>query len=297
MATRGLSLVGFYDQERDALAHLRNTCLIPDGSDASLLKEWAAAKGKSGQPMPRAGQPEVREFALAESAYIRELCAQPWVQGLLKKPAYRGASFKLVEIEPLLVHQPFVDLERAARVCQPLSGPAVADLMPICLPRAQPKPLEPPAVTAGGNNSLAIKMRHAHIEFITPELATVVDDGYESTLAAARLHWSLPFINVVRIGGRHLLRSGNHRVFGAAKQGATHIPCLVREASDHNGSEVASESPDWLMIPRRVLESGNPPTMAHYLRGRAHDVMLRATSVVLQITWAYHILPDEFEGL
>jgi hypothetical protein len=51
------------------------------------------------------------------------------------------------------------------------------------------------------------------------------------------------------------------------------------------------------MMPRQVLDSPNPPTLAHFLRGRAHEVMLRATSLVLQITWGYHVMPDEYDGL
>ncbi len=295
MATRGLSLVGFYDREHDAFAHLRSTCLFADTSEASLLKHWSAAKSKLGPAIPRAGSPDVREFGPSECAYIREVCAQPWVRALLQKPAYQGAKFRLVEIEPLLAHQPFVDLERVDHGSRRLCSPAIAELMPICLPKAQPKPLEPPTVVSQHRHSMFIKTRKAHLEALAPGLVTIEDGGYEHTFAGVNLHWTVPFVNVVRLGGRYVLRSGYHRVFGAAKLGATHIPCLVRDLA--NADEGALESSDWLMMPRRVIESANPPAMAHFLRGRAHDVMLRATSLVLQVTWAYHVMPDEYDGL
>ena len=297
MGTRGLSLVGFYDQERDALAHLRNTCVFRDASDASLRTEWVAARSKLGPPVPRAGAPEVREFEFAEAAYVRELRAQPWVNALLRKPTYQSAEFKLVEIEPLLAHQPFIDLERVQDGSRRLSGSTVAELMPICLPQAAPQPLEPPTVVAKQPHSIVIKSRRAHIDALVPGVMTIDQDGFEHTLAGVNLHLALPFINVVRLGGRYLLRSGYHRVFGAAKLGATHIPCLVREVTYSNSNDGSLHPSEWLMMPRWLLESENPPTLAHFLKGRAHDVMLRATSLVLQITWGYHRIPDEYEGL
>ncbi len=268
----------------------------PNASDSELLQEWSAAKSKLGPPIPRAGAPDVREFAPAEVAYIRELCAQPWVQAMLKKPAYQEATFKLVEIGPLLAHQPFIDLERVDY--SPRTGtPAVSELMPICLPRAQPKPLEPPTVTSQNRHSIIIKSRKAHVEAFAPSLPAIEESGYEHTLAGVDLHWRVPFVNVVHLGGRYVLRTGYHRTFAAAKSGATHIPCLVRQLSNSDGAEASSDALDWLMMPRRVLESSNPPTVAHFVKGCAHKVMLRATSLVVQVTWSCHIMPDDYEGL
>src|SRR5260370_33738773 len=71
VSTRGLSLVGFIDQQRQALEHLRNYCVHPDISDGPLLKEWATAKTKIGSPIPKAGAPDVRQLRRHEAPHIR----------------------------------------------------------------------------------------------------------------------------------------------------------------------------------------------------------------------------------
>jgi hypothetical protein len=297
LATRGLSLVGFYDREQDALAHLRGVCLLKDMSDAALLQEWAAARARLGTASSTPRLPEIREFPRAEAAYIRELRALPWVQALLQRPAYRGASFRLVEIAPLLAHQPFVDLDRVDRAGQALIGAGGDELTRICLPNKQPKPLEQPTVILQQWDSIIIKSRKAHIEAFLPSLATIDQNGYEHTIAGVSLEWSLPFVHVVRLNGRYILRSGYHRVFGAGKRGATYIPCLVRDYMGGNGSGGDAEPLNWLLMPQRLLEAADPPTLGHFIDGRAHEVMLRATSLVMQVTWSHNVLPDEYDGL
>lgn len=297
MPTRGLSLVGFMDQQRQALDHLRNFCVLPEMSEASLLKEWAAARAKVGAPLPRAGAPDICELELADDAYIRELQAQQWVQTVFQAQGYRDAAFKLVEIEPLLAHQPFVDLERSDQVCERLRSPAVADLMPLCLPRTQPAPLDPPTVIVQQPQSLIIKSRDLQIETLKTTLMTVSVSGYDRVLAGMEISWSLPFVHVVRFSGRHYLLNGYHRALGAAKAGATHVPCLLREVSSADDPAIHAEDPAWLMMPRRLFESSNPPTLGHFLHGRAHEVRLRAISRILHVTWSHYLMPDEYEGI
>ncbi len=288
--TRGLSLVGFMDQQRQALDHLRNFCVLSEMSEAALLGEWAAARAKVGAPHPRAGAPDIREIEPPDDAYVRELRAQPWVQTVFQAEGYRDAAFKLVEIEPLLAHQPFVDVERSDHVCKRLRNSAVAELMPLCLPRTQPAPLDPPTVIVQEPQSLIIKSRDLQIETLRTMLMTVSHGGYDRVLAGMEISWSLPFVHVVRLSGRYYLLNGYHRALGAAKVGVTHIPCLLREVP-------GEADPAWLMMPRRLFASSNPPTMGHFLHGRTHEVRLRAISRILHVTWSHHLMPDEYEGI
>jgi len=289
--------VGFYDRDQDALAHLRNVCVLPHMSEAGLLEEWAAARARLGAPMPGAGAPEIRELGSAEAAYAEELCARPWVQALLQKPDYRAASFKLVEIAPLLAHQPFVDLERSDRSCESLREAGIAELMQRCLPPTQPRPFEPPTVVDRQPHSIIIKLPRPHVEQLKGALMRADDNGVEQTIAGVALSYTLPFVQVVRLEGRYYLQNGYHRTFGAARLGVTHIPCLVRNLSNGNDAQNHAEAPDWMLMPRRLLESSNPPTLGHFLRGRAHDVMLRAWSLNIHITWSHAVMADEYEGL
>ena len=296
MPSRGLSLVGFFDKQRQALDHFRNFCIHSDPSEAALLREWTAARARIGAPVARAGVPESRAIGPPHDEYIQQLQAQSWVKSVLERPDYRGAEFKLIEIGPLLAHQPVLHVDRCDQVCAVLKSPTVAALIPVCLPLAQPRPLDPPSVIVQKPESVIIKSRDLQIEALTPSMMTVSRGGYEHVLVGMEIRWSLPFVHVVRFNGRHYLLNGYHRVLGAAKRGATYVPCLLREwrSSDVAGG---SAEPEWLLMPRRLLESPNPPTLAHYLQDRAHTVMLRATSRILHVSWSHYFMPDEYEGI
>jgi hypothetical protein len=67
------------------------------------------------------------------------------------------------------------------------------------------------------------------------------------------------------------------------------MPCFFRDAAT---AEAAGIQPPGT-FDLQLLESGNPPTIGHYTKGRAHKVRLRASMRVIQISWSQHTMFDE----
>ena len=246
------------------------------------------AKSKIGHPISRAGAPDIRPIEPPFDNYIRSLCERRWVQTVLNRPEYKSAEFKLVEIDPLLAHQPFVYTERPDQIFYGVGEtPTLSDLMSICLPPTQPRPLDPPTVFVKDWHSIVIKGRDLQVDRIGPAVVPMHMDEYEQAFVGMQIWWGLPFVHAVRFNGLYYLINGYHRVMGAAMRGATHVPCLLRD----------SEQSGWLLMPRRLFESANSPTVGHFLQGRAYPVALRAMSRILSVSWSERLMPDEYEGI
>jgi hypothetical protein len=54
MATDGLSLVGFMEQDK-ASRYLANVCIPPNATPAALHTEWTTARAKLGPTVPNPG--------------------------------------------------------------------------------------------------------------------------------------------------------------------------------------------------------------------------------------------------
>ena len=170
----------------------------------------------------------------------------------------------------------------------------IAEVITICLPKAQTKTARAAhRVVSQQRNSIFIRTRKADVEMFSPDLVTIEENGYQHIFASTG-----HFRSSMWFGSADGILSGPDIIGYSARQNwRQHIPCLVRDLSNSDGADGFTTSFDWLMMPRRLLESANPPTVAHFLRGRGHDVMMRATSLVVQVRWACHVMPDEYECL
>ena len=290
MSTPGLSLVGFMTDQQQAIQHLRVQCVPSDPSDAALIKEWDAAKAKRGYPVGTAGSPYVLPIPQSDAGYIQQLMQQPWVQEALRMFGYAQAEFKLVEIEPLLAYQFIVDADRSKFHCGGLSNPSVSELMKICLPQAQPKPIDlSPLVDLGQSHCATIKSRNLSMRQMNRGIFGLNQNGYESWVAGMQIHVTLPFVHVVRLNKRYYLHNGFHRAYGARLAGAKNIPCLLRDVQTPQEAGIM----DGQTFPLTLLESGDPPTIGHFTQGRAYDVRLRAVSRLIHVTWTESVVLDE----
>jgi hypothetical protein len=297
MSSPGLSLVGFITDQQQAFQHLRLQCVPFDPCDQALSAEWNAAQRKLGPPILRAGTPDIRPIPATDAGYIQQLMQQTWVQEAFRMFGYVSAEFKLVEIDPLLAYQFIVDTARSSHHCGILNNPTVGELMPICLPLAQPKPpdlspvIDPPH--AGQPQSIVIKVRNLSMQQLQLGIFGLNQNGYESWVAGMQIHVTLPFVHVVRLNGKYYLHNGFHRAFGARKVGVTHVPCLLRDVTTPQEAGII----DGQTFPPSVLTSPNPPTIGHFTQGRAHDVQLRALSRILHVSWSQSVMPDEYDRM
>ena len=72
--------------------------------------------------------------------------------------------------------------------------------------------------------------------------------------------------------------------------GATHMPCVFRDLQFVD--DIGFRNDGRTFTPS-LLESEDPPTLAHFARGRAHAVSLRSLSRVLHVSWAEYAVPEE----
>ena len=288
MPTRGLSLVGFMDQ-LGALNHLKIACVPPPATDdAALIAEWQAATAALGPAIANAGYPQILDLPPAHTTYIQQLMAIPWVAAL-SHPGLplHGASYKLVEIAPLLAFQFVVDLERSEQHCGGLAAPPDLNaLLPVCLPIAKPNGEYHSDIQ---DRSLIIKSRSLNLRLNAGGFG-IEDPNDPNRIAGISFGWSPNLVHVVRFNGRCYLHNGFHRVVGAGLAGATHIPCVFRDVPDQKTAQILGAG---ITFDLPILESANPPTVAHFIQNRAHTVSLRKTTRILHLSWAEYGIYDE----
>jgi hypothetical protein len=280
MPTPGLSLVGFLD-EQSAIRHLTEAC-VPASLDPVLLRaEWQTAKATLGAPIPNFGNPGILPIPPGEGPYMQALCAQQWVAEYLANAP--GATFSMVEIDPLLAFQFSVDGARSDQHCAHLQQPpTVHELMNCCLPMATP-PEEIRIVHLP--SSILLKSRGLNIRLMAHGFFNA--PGVPNTLGM-QFGSALPLVHVARFNGRCYLQNGFHRAVGIRKAGATHIPAVVRDVAT---PEEVGINPG--TFPLTLLESADPPTLGHFTQGRALAVQVRAMSRVFNVSWAEYAVPDE----
>lgn len=278
MPTPGLALVGFMDQPQ-AINYLRTYTVQPDPSDAALTTIWAAARANLGAPVARAGMPDIQPIPPPDLAVLMNT---PYLAGALA--TFPGSSFAMVEIAPLLAYQFSVWVDRSNHHCNGLSPKSpFAEIAGVCLPSAPvhdvvQQYLQPQAALLK-SRSLNMRMGTRGI-FTNPNGPQAM--GFEIQLA-------LPLMHVVRLNGRCYLHNGFHRAYGLGATGLTHAPCLLRDVPD--AANAAISPPHTFDV--QLLESPNPPTLAHYIRGSALQVQLRNISRVLHIAWSEYVVFDE----
>ena len=230
MGTPARSLVGFMEPDV-ATRHLRDACVNADASDAALIAQWQRARDKLGTAVRNAGLPDVQEFPPEFQKHGELLQNLPWT-----KPAFdsvwQGATVKLVEIAPLLAFQFFVDMKRLGGHCSQLLPPVTAQqLLPICLPLTSQ---QNEFVAFQNPHSMLIKARNLNLQVFGAGL-------FNAAFVGLQFGMSLPFVHVVRLHGRCYLFNGYHRAVGALDAGATHMPCIFRDVTDHASAGVRAD--------------------------------------------------------
>jgi hypothetical protein len=281
MATDGLSLVGFMD-EALAIAHLRNHCKQPDNSDAALKAIWQQAIAQLGAPVAKAGLPDIQQLSAPE---LKSIIAEPVLAEALK--SYPGSAFCRVEIDPLLAYQFFICKERSSHHCSHVGPQSSFDeLAKVCLPTSA---VNEPVQQIRQDNSALIKSRSLNMQ-MGPRGIFADPAGHGPNAMGFQIFMPLPLAHVVRLNGRCYLHNGFHRALGLRGAGVTHIPCLFREVPDAAAAGIRVPEASFQL---QLLESSNPPTLAHYTRGSAWPVKLRSASRILHVTWSDYIVYDE----
>jgi hypothetical protein len=266
--------------EQLALQYLKTACIPSSDDDASLRAEWQSARDRLGPAWPNAGHPEIRDIPPGHEAYLDQLRQTSWVVEDLQGPAW---DLKLIEIDPLLAFQFDVNTNRSTVHCGNLFQSAQLDaLLPICLPQTLENiPFQ-----------IVLQEHCALIKSPSLNLRTLRTGVFQQPIGAvAGVYFrpSLPLIQVARFNGRCYLANGFHRAYGLRRAGVTHMPCVLRDLASW---EDVGVRPRGTFQPA-LLESNDPPAIAHFAHERAYPVTLRENTRILHISWAEHGLPNE----
>lgn len=275
MSTPGLSLVGYMDRPR-AIEHLKTTCVPGSVSDQALADEWASAKAKLGECFANAGMPAILPPPSASQAHFQSALAERAFQ---PGGGFHGAFPAVVEIAPILAVQYTIDLDRIKHHCGAIEFPTLGQMLEICLPS---KPQAEAFHTLMTPQSLLLKTKSMNVKLGAGGV-------FHNSILGVAFGASSPHVRVVRYNGRCYMQNGFHRAVGLAMAGATHLPCLLRDIDDPAGIGISSGAT--FSLPQ--LESDNPPTLGHFIHGRAHKVALRSLSRILHVSWSEYTAPDE----
>jgi ParB-like nuclease domain len=274
MPTPGLSLVGFLDQA-EAINHLLSACVPQGSARAALIAEWNTAKRRLGAPIPNAGHPDIKSLPAAQQAHAEQVLTHP----IFQDPHWQSTSIQIVEIDPILAYQMTIDSNRLNHYAARLSSPSSPDeLMQCCLPLVHQS--EDFTITAGPT-SMVLRARSLNVRAFR--------GFWRNNQMGIDFGVRIPFIQVVRHGGRCYLANGCHRAVAVRRAGATHMPCVVRDVPDQTA--VGMYPPDFFSMAR--LTQPDPPTVGHYVHGRAYSVALRLHSRIVHISWGEHTVPEE----
>ncbi len=285
MADAGLVLLGFMDESL-AIEFLRKACVVAGPTDdAALRATWTAAKSTLGTPLPNAGKPDIQQIPPGHDMYLRGVMNSPRWQ--LSMNGVSAPEFKMVEISPLLAFQFHVDLARAGRLMR--SGAVMTDItamLEICLPQK----LLPVEFEKGDEmNGFWIRSRDPNLQVIGRFQAQADPPDHYIDFGGPMWGQNSPLVQVAHHGGRYFLKNGYHRAYGLAKAGATHMPCLVVDAPSY---EAVGIRPPGGTFQAPLLESANPPSIAHFVRGSAASVTLRSLTKLIHVSWAEQVFAD-----
>jgi hypothetical protein len=277
MPTPGKSLFGFLDQPR-AISYVQNACVVPDPTDIAQMQQmWVQARAQLGPPVTNAGHPDIQPIPNSHSSHVQSLQSAQWIieRGL------GGWQYALVEIDPLIAYQHSIGLDRSAHHCAPFgSPPTLGELLNACLPIIPP--LDPYHVVPA-EQSLLITSKSLNMMGLAKGLVA-------QNFAGVVFGPAIPLAHVVRFNGRCYLHNGFHRAYGARLAGATHIPCVLRDVGTAAEAGIRA---DGGTFDQSLVESQDPPTLAHYCRGSAVDVQLRVFTRTLHVSWAEYAVPAE----
>lgn len=277
MASAGLSLVGFMDQEQ-GVNYLANICIPQSPIPAAVLQEWqnaVSAIDRKNPVVPNPGAPDIQSLAM--NSHLQTLSQDQNIQLAMQN----GAQFALVEIDPLLAFQFSIIVGKVDGHCAVLSNPPTQEqLINLCLPLATPTE---DFKFSGAAQSIVLTSKSLNFR--------VLHQGVLGQNAAGIVFGpASPHVHVALYNGRYYLQNGFHRAYGCRLAGATHIACILKEVKTAQDAGIF-ENGSTFGLP--LLESADPPTIGHYTTGRAHSVNIKQLTRIIHISWSDHIMLDE----
>lgn len=274
MPVDAVSLYGFM-AESEAISYLENACILEPGAD--LVALWTEAQAGLGPATPNAGRPNVRPIPALFNAHLDRLTTEPWFQQFVADSPW---TFALVEIAPLIAPQAQVMVEHSDAQCAAVgSPPSMEELLALCLPADRKSP---DIRIEAGDKGLVLSSPDLNVSSMGPLWADLPSDGLfrGALLAGAVVRTRVPTVQVAKVDDRYYLNNGYHRVYCVGRKGAEYVPCVVLDFDTLD--QALGDIP---AFDRDLLESRDPPTLAHFVGGRGADVRVHRLQRVISVSW------------
>ena len=278
MPDTALSLIGFMD-EQQAHTYLLKTCALrPDQQTSAMLTAtWQAAHARLATPIVNAGFPDIQPIPLVHKDYLERVIAHP---RFINPIDGMDVDFALVEIEPLLAYQQHIWVEHSYEMCRDLpDNPSTEQVLRVCLPE-QIQPIGSDVEVRHGPQPGQVAIVVIDLDIEAQSLAIYPTPDPSAHFVGWLHRRRLPYVQVARFNGKCYLRNGFHRVYGLVAKGVTHVPCIFLEAPTPGQAGIRPGRSFDLAL----LESDNPPTVAHLTRGHAVRLPLQRLEGVIQLT-------------
>jgi hypothetical protein len=276
---RASALIGFMD-EQDALSFLRGMTVSDGRSDEELLAAWRESKLAVEQLSNPDLTPEVLEIDKRFAEQLDAVSKHPLFPESTQQKKW---SFKLVEIDKLVCFQKFIYIDHAEDMAKETDFSDTGKLIEFCLSE---KASKRPFVVAASPLEFTILSPSQDLRVIAP--LQMQDPSTSRNVFGFALGWGLPFIQVVRLNGRYILRNGYHRVYALKKKGVKHVPCVLIEVDNFSDISIPMSG----FFGEALLLSGRPPTFGNYFSdGIAPLVKLRPLTKTVRVKAEENTLP------
>jgi len=201
-----------------------------------------------------------------------------WADAVQAHPHYRHTfrhvptTLGMVELDKLVVYQMHVTRNFVEEGVAALgSSPTPRAVFDRCLPLAAPA--APVRIQKLDSRRYLFSSPSADLRFHDPALlspavcAAHPSFGPVAGLLGLPVGFGCNFLNVIRVGNRHLLHNGYHRACALRAAGVTHAPCVIQTATraDEIRAITATRVAD---DPSFYFESARPPLLKDFFDPR-----------------------------
>jgi hypothetical protein len=205
-----------------------------------------------------------------------EVMARPLTRGLAKLARVRLA---LVELDRLVVHEPFVNLNHARQLRTHIDklratggGDGAAFALALGYHERAVPSLQVEAVDGASwfVRSRSKDLRVIGVRQLEPsELPAGVFDAAPAAVFAVAVGYSYNYLTALQLEGRLVLENGKHRAYALREAGFTHVPCLVLSLRDRRALlKVVPAGHPLLLRPDDYLSVPRPPLLADFFDER-----------------------------
>lgn len=247
-------------------------------SRSAIVDEWRRANDHYAEL-------ETREAGIADDAEIRDLddaleslahavmADARWSRGFDTLPA----RIAVVELDRLVVSQPYVNLHHTERLKQRLGkAPAAAKLFRFCLPLDRDE--APVQSRRLGSNRFLFWSESSDFRFHEPKLlepGQITGHDHHGPLAgivALLVGYSSNFLSAIQCEGRLLLHNGYHRAYALRELGIKYAPCALQIASRRD--ELALVASRTVMEdPAFYFKAARPPLLKDFFDPKIRKVL------------------------